>query len=34
MACTVIDSKVFGALYSTDEMRHVFSYLNRVQKDK
>lgn len=32
MASTVIDSKVFGALFSTDEMRHVFSDLNLVQK--
>lgn len=32
MASTVIDSKVFGALFSTDEMRRVFSDLNLVQK--
>ena len=32
MASTVIDSKVFGALFSTDEMRHVFSDTNLVQK--
>lgn len=28
MASTVIDSKVFGALFSTDEMRQVFSDTN------
>lgn len=26
MASTVIDSKVFGALFSTDEMRRVLHY--------
>ena len=32
MASTVIDSKVFGCLYSTDKMREIFSDKNLVQK--
>lgn len=32
MASTVIDSKVFGCLFSTDSMRRIFSDANLVQK--
>ncbi|HBZ58579.1 MAG TPA: adenylosuccinate lyase, partial [Sutterella sp.] len=32
MTSTVIDSQIFGSLFSTDEMREVFSDRNWAQK--
>ena len=32
MAASIIDSKIFQGIFSTDEMRHVWSDENRTQK--